>query len=232
MVSQPADTSVVSHSTVQSQPELSVAGHLSRRWQITEVWSFNGIVVSLISSGASGDLCWRYTYTQRIQQPPCFKAGVVWLESGLLSCVMLSGGGHCHVWCGTIAVNGVMEGAGEALAAGGCSSPQPCSPFPSALFSLQQTGSVSEESDPALAGAAGQESPEKASVPAPILLQVLLALSVKPTPACVCKGCCELHKSWQLLGPRCLPRAGQETCKQAGVRKFTCASNQGSCHSY
>ena len=82
--------------------------------------------------------------------------------------------------------------------------------FPSAVFSLQQTGTVSEESDPARSRApGGQEFPEKAAVPAPIVFQVLVALSVKPTSACVCKGCCELHRFWLLLGPRCLPRADQ-----------------------
>lgn len=103
----------------------------------------------------------------------------------------------------------------------------PAGSFPSALFSLQQTGTVSKESDPAHSWApGGQEFPEKAAVPAPIVFQVLVALSVKPTPACVCKGCCELHRFWLLLGPRCLPRAGQEAYKQAGVRKLMCASNK------
>lgn len=104
---------------------------------------------------------------------------------------------------------------------------RPASSFPSALFSLQQAGTVSKESDPARSWApGGQEFSEKAAVPAPIVFQVLVALSVKPTPACVCKDCCELHRLWLLLGPRCLPRASQEAYKQAGVRKFMCASNK------
>lgn len=103
----------------------------------------------------------------------------------------------------------------------------PAGSFPSALFSLQQTGTVSKESDLAHSWApGGQEFPEKAAVPAPIIFQVLVTLSVKPTPACVCKGCCELHRFWLLLEPRCLPRAGHEAYKQAGVRKFMCASNK------
>lgn len=103
----------------------------------------------------------------------------------------------------------------------------PTRSLPSAVFSLQQTGTVSEESDPACPRApGGQEFPEKAAVPAPIIFQVLVALSVKPTPACVCKGCCDLHRSCLLLGLCCLPRAGQEACKQTGVRKFMCASNK------
>lgn len=99
--------------------------------------------------------------------------------------------------------------------------------FPSALFSLQQAGTVSKESDPARSWApGGQEFPEKAAVPAPIVLQVLVEPSVQPTPACVCKGCCEVHRLWLLLKPLCLPRPGQEACKWVAGRKLTCVSNR------
>lgn len=105
--------------------------------------------------------------------------------------------------------------------------------FPSAVFSLQQTGTVSKESDPARSWAPGrQELPEKAAVPAPIIFQVLVALSVKPTPACVCKGCCELHRFWLLLGPRCLPRDGQEAHEWVAVRKPCVPLTKTSDHSY
>lgn len=86
--------------------------------------------------------------------------------------------------------------AGDAVAA---PLQSPGGSLPSALFSLQQAGSVSEESDPARPWApGGQELPEKAAVPAPIVLQVLLALSVKPTlhvcaravVSCTESGCC------------------------------------------
>lgn len=112
---------------------------------------------------------------------------------------------------GTTAAHGALEG--DAVAAPLHS---PGGSFPSALFSLQQTGSVSEESDPARSWApGGQELPEKAAVPAPIVFQVLVALSVKPTPACVCQGCCELCRVWLLLRSRCLPRTAQEAYRQA-----------------
>lgn len=61
----------------------------------------------------------------------------------------------------------------------------PAGSFPSALFSLQQTGTVSKESDPACSWApGGQEFPEKAAVPAPIVFQVLVALC--ETHPCMC----------------------------------------------
>lgn len=102
----------------------------------------------------------------------------------------------------------------------------PAGSFPSAVFSLQQTGTVSKESDPARSWApGGQELPEKAAVPAPIVFQVLVALSVKPTPACVCKGCCEL----QILAVAgaTLPSQGWPGGPQmGGSEKAMCASNK------
>lgn len=85
IISRPADTSMVSHSGVQSQPVGFVAGCLGRRQQITEVWGLRGIAVSLVSSRAVGDICQRCRCTKRIQQPPGFKDGIVWLEFGCFS---------------------------------------------------------------------------------------------------------------------------------------------------
>lgn len=122
---------------------------------------------------------------------------------------------------GTTAAHGAMEG--DAMAAPLHS---PGGSFPSALFSLQQAGSVSEESDPAHWGApGGQELPEKAAVPAPIVFQVLVALSVTPTPACVCQGCCDLHSL--AVAEITLPSQDCPRGLQTGrVRKFMCASNK------
>lgn len=72
--------------------------------------------------------------------------------------------------CGTAAASAV-EGDREVLVAATLHSP--ADSFPSALFSLQQTGTVSKESDHARSWApGGQEFPEKAAVPAPIVFQV------------------------------------------------------------
>lgn len=118
----------------------------------------------------------------------------MWLELGCFSLVVLSAGGHCHLQWGTTAAHGAMEGGAVAAPLH-----SPGGSLPSALFSLQQAGSVSEEPDPARPRApGGQELPEKAAVPAPILLQVLLALSVTPTlhvcaravVNCTESGCC------------------------------------------